>query len=136
MTYIDEKGQEITISIEPVQKNSGGKESGGISIQDSSHLLPYGTTSYKVSASSGLMGMSFYVDVYVPQSNISGSKFLKAYDKSFYVIGGTLTDEELTCGTKEAKYTANLSAMGGLGGAKPWVKATLSGNLITTTAEL
>ncbi|MCS0824726.1 DUF5626 family protein [Cytobacillus firmus] len=135
-TFINDNGEEITITVERVPESQTKTSNTDIIAYGSTHYLPYGTTKYKVSASSPVIGMSFYVDVNVPSTNINNSKILKAYDKSHWVIGGYLYDHNLTKSDKSAKYDANVTWLGGLGGASCYVKASLSGNVITTTASL
>lgn len=135
-TYEKKNGEEVTITVERVDNIKKTKPAkGDIIAYGSTYYLPFGTTKYKVSANSFNNGMSFYVDVYVP-SNVSYSKILRAYDKDHWVVGGYMYEHVLTFGDKSAKYSANVSWMGGLGGASNYVKATLSGNVITTTASL
>lgn len=131
VTFVKENGEEVTMSVEPVPE----VESAFSTL--ATHYFPYGTSTYKVSATSGYMGMSFYIKVNVPQSNTSGSSITSAYDKANWVIGGYLSDESLTRpSSKSAKYTANVIWLGGMGSATCWLKASLSNNVLTTTAEM
>ncbi|MDQ0178124.1 hypothetical protein J2S08_004027 [Bacillus chungangensis] len=79
--------------------------------------------------------MSFYIDVNVPRSNINNSKITKAYDPDHWMIGGSLSDTSLTYSNKTAKYSANASWLGGMGGSSVWVKATLNENVLTTSSR-
>ncbi|HHW36540.1 MAG TPA: DUF5626 family protein [Bacillales bacterium] len=133
VTYVNEDGEEVTISIEPV-------EDGPISLN--SHTFPYGTTRYAVRATSGYTTMGFDVNVYVP-SDINQSRFIWVGEKYFHSVTGYLTNDaftpdptQLTNGNyKEVKYSGQYVILG-IGSATAWTKATLDKNVLTISASL
>lgn len=127
-TFEKENGEEVIISLEPVEENMMKAAPG--------YLLPFGTSTYKVKASTVYIGMNFMVKVDVPKSNVNNSKFTSAYGENQWVIGGYLSDEKLIRSNKEAKFAANVIWLGGFGGSNVWLKATLSGNKLITTARM
>jgi hypothetical protein len=137
-TIINEEGEEITITIEPIDTpiTNIGKSASSSITPLASHLFPYGTSTYKVSAYTPYLGISYYIKVYVPSGNIDGSKITSAYDANYWIIGGYLSNTKLTRSNKEAKYSADAIWMGGLGAANVYLKATLSGNKLTTSSRM
>jgi hypothetical protein len=132
-SYINENGETVTIILEPINIPNNLEELlelEEVSTMSSSFLFPYGTTTgYKVSAFTPYMGLSFYVDVYIP-SNIESSKFTKAYDPDYWVIGGLLENRTLTRTDKLVTYSGDFNVLGGLGGSNFYLKAHLNGNVI------
>ncbi|RHW36065.1 hypothetical protein D1B31_18480 [Neobacillus notoginsengisoli] len=141
-TYINEDGEEVTITIEPIFQRVDPLSKDDRNIISPmltpgwSHYLPYGTTTgFKISGSTPYLGMSFNVDIYVP-SVTSGSKFTRIYNKNHWVILGTLYDESLDKKDKVATYAANVSWVGGMGGSNVYLKATLSNNVISVSSRM
>ena len=110
VNFTDKEGEEVTITIEPLYEISGDNALSIASLTPGhSHLFPYGTTKgFKISGNTPYLGMSYYVDVYIPKDT-SGSKFTNAYGKDHWVIGGYLYDHSLTYTNKAASYDANVS---------------------------
>lgn len=139
--FVKENGEEVTITVEPVEKpgkkplNPGNPNDDGISTF-ATHYFPYGTSTYKVSAFTPYLGMSYYITVYVPSGNISGSKITKAYDANYWIIGGYLSGISLTRSDKLANYSADAIWMGGLGASNVYLKASLSNNVLTTSTRM
>jgi len=131
-TYIDDDGNEITIMIELIRREEDGISPRG---NGWSYLFPYGKSSYKVSHIRPNLGMSYYVDVDIPKSNINNSKITNAYDANHWSILGSLSDTSLTFTSKESLFSASASWLGGWGGSNVWLKGTLSGNELKVTAR-
>ncbi|KON89955.1 hypothetical protein AF332_26105 [Sporosarcina globispora] len=140
--YVKENGEEVTVTIEPVEtvEEPGLEHSqpsgNGLISPLATHYFPYGTTTYKVSAFTPYLGMSYYIKVYVPSGNISGSKITSAYDANYWIIGGYLSGIGLTRSDKLANYSADAIWMGGLGASNVYLKASLSNNVITTSNRM
>ncbi|MEN1968434.1 DUF5626 family protein [Lentibacillus sp. N15] len=143
-TYKNEDGEEVTIQIEPisvdeenkvVETNKANKISPMLT-PGHGHLFPYGTTKgFKISANTPYMGWSYKVNVSVPKDT-SKSKFTKVYDGNYHVLLGSLSNVKLTKSNKTATYSADVSWLGGLGGANAYLKAKLSGNKITVSSRM
>ncbi len=121
-TFIDDEGNEITFSIEPIVKQ--------ISIFDAGYLFPYGTSSYKVKGSNRLLTVTYYIDVNVPKSNINNSKILDAYDEDYFCFGCTISDPELDHTSKTATFTCTTSFLGNTSNSNR-LRVTLNGNALT-----
>ncbi|PLR85174.1 DUF5626 family protein [Bacillus sp. V33-4] len=139
VSYVYENGENVTITVEPVPASISGNSSnlGDVSTLGwRPHYFPYGTTTgYKVSATTPYLGLSFYVNVYVP-SNTSNSRFTKAYNANYWVIGATFTDREFTRTDKLVTYEGDFNVLGGFGGANAYLKAHLNNNLLTTSTRM
>ncbi|CUA79396.1 DUF5626 family protein [Anoxybacillus suryakundensis] len=131
---VDESGKEMTITIEPIML-SEREDYGRINRPSYQHLFPYGKSTYQVKAATPYMGISYFIDVNVP-NNIEESRIIKAYSYDYWIIGGTLNNISLSYTEKTAKFSADVSWLGGLGGANVYVKATLSGNLLTISTRM
>lgn len=133
--YVNSKGEDVIIKVEPIFENNMGGISPMLS-PGGSHRLPYGTTTgYKISANNPFIGWSYKVNVNVP-TNTANSKFTRAYDANYHIILGSLSDTKFTRSNKTVTYSADVSWLGGLGGANAYLKTHLSGNLITVSARM
>ncbi|MFC0477318.1 DUF5626 family protein [Robertmurraya beringensis] len=134
-TYYNENGEEVTITIEPIQSTQQKSNKEGMVSALSTCYFPFGTSSYKVKATTPYMGISYYIDVYVP-SNVNYSKITKVYSSDYWIIGGTLNNIKLTRTDKVSTFSADVYWLGGMGGANVYLKGTLSGNVLTTSSRM
>ncbi|CAM5213618.1 hypothetical protein UACE39S_04318 [Ureibacillus acetophenoni] len=110
-TFIDENGNEVTLSIEPVVKK---KSLGSINANDYGYLFPYGTSSYKVKGSNGLLTVTYYIDVFVSKVSDANSKILRAYEETYFCFGCAISDPDLAVNTKgnEAIFKCTTTFLG------------------------
>ncbi|MED0657288.1 DUF5626 family protein [Anoxybacillus ayderensis] len=134
MSIVDEFGKEITFIVEPFTL-SESMNYDKVSVFSYQHLFPYGKSTYQVKATTPYMGISYFIDVNIP-NNIEQSQIIKAYSYDYWIIGGTLNNITLNHTDKTAKFSADVSWLGGLGGANVYVKAILSGNLLTISTRM
>ncbi len=109
-SYVDEEGNEVTLSIEPVIKQETGNYSTQAS--DAQYSFPYGTSSYKVKGTNGMLTATYYVDVNVPRTNINNSTIKDAYDENYFCFGCEISSPDLDFGSKWAEFTCTTTFLG------------------------
>ncbi|CAM5197112.1 hypothetical protein UACE39S_06055 [Ureibacillus acetophenoni] len=96
--------------IEPVVKK---KSLGSINANDYGYLFPYGTSSYKVKGSNGLLTVTYYIDVFVSKVGHANSKILRAYEETSALVVQS-RDPDLAVNTKgnEAIFKCTTTFLG------------------------
>lgn len=134
-TFVDGEGNEVTLSIEPVIKQNTKKSSDFSTLATSSqYYFPYGTSTYKVKGTNGMLTATYYIDVNVPSTNIYNSKITKAYDSNYFCVGCTISDPKLVYTSSSATFTCTTSFLGYTSNSNR-LRVILSGNVLSIYKE-
>ena len=128
-TFTDEDGNEVTFGVEPVElpeENEGQISTLG------TETISMGTSTWKIYHYSGAINMSYYIDIDRTSSNTS---ITDAYDLSVTLIEYTERNREFWFDSSKAEYTASAALFNSLVSITIWLKASVSGDTLTTSAK-